>query len=838
VTVSAILFQPSLHKYSSFALPIGLLILSAMASILSVEVTAEEEKDRTGPFTHARRSVRSRDFDQRHLKLELDVAWEERRIEAVATHKVAAYKSIDALMFDAVDMKIHSARLLEGERVTDLKIHQDRGQLEVVLNRVYRPGEELTVEIRYVVEKPKHGFHFVTPDENELAGRHMLWTQSEPEYARYWFPCIDSPSDRLTSEISITVPGDFNVLSNGELISKKAQGDRTRWHWWQKKTHAPYLMSIVAGEFESYAQQWQGLKVTSYVPRGRLDDAERSFAKTPAMMEYFSRKIGFRYPWSKYSQICVDEYGWGGMEHTSATTLNLNTLHDDRAALDVSSDNLVAHELAHQWWGDLVTCKDWGELWLNESFATYFATLWTEHDLGDDEAVWQRRREASSYLEEDKKYRRSLVNYRYNSPSNMFDRHSYPKGSRILHMLRFQLGDDLFWKSIQRYAEVNQYRTVETADFRRAIEDSTGQGMNWFFDQWIYQGGHPEFQFDWRYDRAAKMVRVQIMQVQDTEDGTPLYTTDAEIEIADGDKFQIHRVRINGADQSFSFPAESRPSRVCFDPNDWLLKELTAEKSKQELLDQLASDTHVICRVRAAEQLKNFLADSDVIDALIEKATSDEFWGVRETALKTLKEERGDTVRTALIAVAKEDQESRVRREALAALAEFNHAETRKALREVIATDRSYYAVAAALKALVKVDRKNSERDLVAALKLRSHRQVILQAAIAGLVDLKAKKAAAEIGVLLTETISLDRRVALTNGYGRLKTNNENANKQLIVQVGSQRSKLRDATAKALVGVNATGAISALEGQIDRENDSQTLKTLKESLKKLKDAAK
>lgn len=167
------------------------------------------------------------------------------------------------------------------------------------------------------------------------------------------------------------------------------------------------------------------------------------------MMDFFSRKIGYRYPWPKYAQICVDEYNWGGMEHTSATTLNLGTLHDERAHLDVSSDNLVAHELAHQWWGDLLTCKDWGELWLNESFATYFATLWTEHDLGWDEAVWARQNEANDYLREDARYRRSIVNYRYNTPEQMFDGHSYPKGGRVLHMLRGELGEEAFWRGIE-----------------------------------------------------------------------------------------------------------------------------------------------------------------------------------------------------------------------------------------------------------------------------------------------------------------------------------------------------------------------------------------------------
>src|SRR6185503_2396443 len=199
---------------------------------------------------------------------------------------------------------------------------------------------------------------------------------------------------------------------------------------------------------------------------------------------------------------------------TSATTLTLRTLHDERAHLDVSSDNLVAHELAHQWWGDLLTCKEWGELWLNESFATYFATLWTEHDEGADEAAWDRRQEANSYFGEDARYRRSIVNYRYDDPEVMFDRHSYPKGGRVLHMLRGELGDELFWRAIRRYCEVNQHRTVETADLRIAVADATGQELNWFFDQWVHHGGHPEFAITWKWNDTQKTVELVVKQTQ------------------------------------------------------------------------------------------------------------------------------------------------------------------------------------------------------------------------------------------------------------------------------------------------------------------------------------
>ncbi len=430
--------------------------LLAAVCLLLLSTTPSWSEVKRGPFTQPPRSVRSRDVDQRHVRLELKFDFDKQEIRGRETLTLKPFTPVKQVTLDAADMKIlHVALIQEKQPAKKLKFRTPKNKLEIDLPREYTSEQSFKLLIEYHIVHPKHGAHFVIPDKREPGRLTMVWTQSETEYAHYWYPCIDSPTDRLTSEIVATVPEKFFVLSNGQLQSNKKNNDGTRtMHWSQAKTHVPYLLSVVAGEFEAHQQKWDGIPVTSYVPTGRLPDAARSFDKTPAMMKFFSEKIDLRYPWSKYTQICVDEYAWGGMEHTTATTLNLGTLHDARAHLDVSSDGLVAHELAHQWWGDLLTCKDWGEIWLNESFATYFTTLWTEHDLGWNQATWDRHREAESYKQEDKsRYRRPIVSYRYSDPSNVFDRHSYPKGARVLHMLRHELGDDLFWKSIQLYAK-------------------------------------------------------------------------------------------------------------------------------------------------------------------------------------------------------------------------------------------------------------------------------------------------------------------------------------------------------------------------------------------------
>ena len=808
------------------------------AFVLLLALTAQQvyAQQRLGPFTQPPRSVRSRTIDQDHVRLEFRFDWDQQKVQAKAIHTVSLLAARSTLELDAAQMQVTQVTL-GGAKVS----HRQQGnQLAIELGREVPAGEKLELTIEYTIDKPKHGFHFVVPDESEPNQPRMIWTQSEPEYARYWFPCFDSPNDRLTSEIIATVPKDYEVLSNGILVSQNPAGDgQVTWHWRQAQSHVPYLLSIVAGDFDILEQAWDGIPVLSYVPKGRLADAPRSFEKTPAMVQYFSEKIGVRYPWPKYAQICVDEYGWGGMEHTSATTLNLGTLHDERAHHDVSSTNLVAHELAHQWWGDLMTCKDWGELWLNESFATYFATLWTEHDEGRDEAAWERRNEAESYFGEDARYRRSIVNYRYSDPINMFDSHSYPKGSRVLHMLRYELGDDAFWRAIRRYGEVNRHRLVETADLRIAIEDATGQGMNWFFDQWIHKGGHPEFNVSWDWDAASKQVRVVVKQTQKVDETTALFRTSAEIELGYGSSNPVmKRVTISKVEETFHFESQQRPTRVCFDPQDWILKKLSFDKSKEELLDQLANSKHVIARVQAIAGLTSIKDQADVIAALAKTLESDPFWGVRQEAARLLGKTNADAARGALIKAAQGDAKSFVRREAILALGNFSHDESRSALRAVIAKDQSYYAVAEALRTLLKIDRDKCREALLAAVKQPSHDEVILRAACDGLVELKDASAADQLTAMLKESLTPQRRVAIVAALARLKPQDVAARALLEKQLDNDRGQVRRAAIDALVALGDDASIAPLQARRNKEEVPRMVTAIDEAIGKLREKGK
>jgi len=552
-------------------------------------------------------------------------------------------------------------------------------------------------------------------------------------------------------------------------------------------------------------------------------------------MKFFCEMFDYRYPWPKYAQICVDEYVAGGMEHTSATTLNLGTLHDRRAHLDVSSDTLVAHELAHQWWGDLITCKDWAELWLNEGFAVYFTTLWIEHDQGPDAALWKRHEEAQRYFEEDtRRYRRPIVTYRYGRPGRMFDSHSYPKAGRVLHMLRAVLGDEAFFKAIRHYCKKHAMGVVETADLRIAVEEATGQGLNWFFDQWLYHGGHPEYRVGYEWNESIKQLTLTVEQTQEVNDLTPLFRMPIEVDFVTGGKRTTQRISVSKHEETFHFSLPKRPDRVCFDPRDWVLKKLAIEKSRREWLEQAVDEPNLICRVRAVRHLAKMTDDEEVLAVLAKVARGDKFWAVRQEAVEAIAEFGGEDAHKTLLAAARRDPKSFVRLAAIKGLAKFSHDRTRVVLREVIKQDQSYEAVAEALKALTQVDRAGCRIDLLAALNRPSHNEVILKAAADGLADLGDPGAIELLLPILDVPNSPWRRIAVLSALAKLGADDVGTLEVIGRQLENARYRVRSAACEALVETGNPAAIDLLLARRDKETVWKTIRAIDEGLEKLR----
>jgi aminopeptidase N len=422
------------------------------------------------------------------------------------------------------------------------------------------------------------------------------------------------------------------------------------------------------------------------------------------------------------------------MENTSATTLTSRTLHDERAALDTSSQGLVAHELAHQWFGDLVTCKDWAHIWLNESFATFWENLYREHHDGWDEAALERWEFAQEYKEEDKRdYRRRLVAHTYRHPDDMFDEHAYPKGALVLHMLRYVLGDEAFFAGVRHYLRKHAFQSVETDDFRVAMEESSGQSLRWFFDEWLYSGGHPEYRVRsvWRGDDSV--LDVSIEQVQKVDDLTPLFRMPVVIEATTPAGKVRRRVHVSTAKETVAIPLGERPRMVRFDPGDWLLKDLDFERSREELLYQVQSDGDVTGRLEAAEALEGFAGDGATVRVLAERLRVEPFWGVRRELAEVLGKASAPAATKALEEAFAEEKDARVRAALVKSLRGFKDAAVAALARQAVREDRSYGVVAEALRTLAAVDPGSARGDLLAALDQESHEDRIRGAAMEAL---------------------------------------------------------------------------------------------------------
>ncbi len=453
--------------------------------------------------------ARDRAVDVRHITLEIAIDPKAKRIEGTARHTFAPINDgLTQLEFDAVEMEIGAVRL-EG---SDLPFSYDGARLRIDLGGPRNAGEELTVAIAYSAE-PRRGLYFVGPDEGYPDKPLQVWSQGQDEDSRHWFPCFDFPNQLATSEVLVTVPDPLTAVSNGELVSVEERDGLRTYHWRQSTPHVAYLLSVAAGDFAEIIDQVDGVPVQYYLPKGREEDGRRALGRTPEMVRFFSERIGIPYPYAKYAQVVVNDFIFGGMENVSATTLTDSILQDERAHPDYvdAGDGLVAHELAHQWFGDLLTCRDWAHGWLNEGFATYFDALFTEHHYGVDEFRYQMRRNAEIYLRDDaQRYRRPIVSHTYNEPIDLFDRQFYEKGGWVLHMLRFELGDDLFWKAIRHYTAKHRGANVTTPDLQRAIEEATGRNLDAFFEQWVYGAGHPALTVSHEWDDSTKQAKLTV----------------------------------------------------------------------------------------------------------------------------------------------------------------------------------------------------------------------------------------------------------------------------------------------------------------------------------------
>lgn len=699
---------------------------------------------------------------------------------------------------DAREITLHGVDLdvegawIDGERVSvrerDETLHFALPEKTEGGDRSREAGAELSLRIHWQAA-PKLGLYFFGPDDRDdrrealsegdeapptrgiPERRHALqsWTQGEMHETRHWLPTWDYPNDRFSTRWRVVAPAGFSVIANGEATGHAAAGasdlpaelgpgldaGAQLWTFEQRGDHVSYLLSFIVGRFEVVREQWRQKPVEYWAPPGLADQARGTYAKTPQMLEFYSEWIGLEFPWAKYAQTSVQEFTFGGMENVSATTMTDRILHPAELEIVENKEGLIAHELAHQWWGDLLTCRSWSEIWLNEGFATYFSALWKEHADGPDEFALSRRWMAGSYLNEAHRYQRAIVTRNYRRASTMFDRHTYPKGGWVLHMLRRELGDADFRRVIARYARDNAHGLVETADLERAVREETGRNLGPFFDQWVRSPGHPQLESSWRWDPRAATVSVEIEQLQDR-----LFDFELDLELVgpDGDVV-AQRVRVTERSAQILLPAEARPDFVLVDAGFHLLAELDQHQSERSWIAQLAGAERGIDRLRAAEALAHFNG-AEVVAALRKAVADDHFHGVRSAAAKALGSIGDRRAQRALVELLDSElakleadpnsADPRVRRALLAGLARAEGPaddDLYDRLRERLRDDPIDHVRAAAATALTrfdgraeadasKKDRRRAEKlhkkaikDLRKALEQHSHNTVVEEAA-------------------------------------------------------------------------------------------------------------
>jgi aminopeptidase N len=781
---------------------------------------------------------RDRVVDIQHVRLDIALDLDNKKISGSVAHTFTPLNDgLTTLELDAVELQVHGVRDSKGSQ---LRHELTASRLSISFESAPAPGAEETVTVDFS-GNPRRGLYFVAPDEAYPHKRLEAWTQGQDEDSRHWFPCYDYPNEMATSEMHVNVRLPFIAICNGELrgVEDGPQPNTRTFHWRQDIPHVIYLTSVVAGEFAEIRQEWDGMPILSYVPPGRDEDGRAMVKNTPDMMQHFSELTGIRYPYAKYSQAVVQDFIFGGMENVSATTLTDLVLFDERARLDADGDYLLAHEIAHQWFGDLLTCRDWSHGWLNEGFATFFELLYADHSKGRDEFFQSLRNEFDSYLGEAGVYRRPIVTNVYNAPLDLFDRHLYEKGGIVLNMLRVYLGDTLFWKAIRHYAQSRRGSNVVTSDLQRAIEEATGRNLDWFFDQWVYGAGHPEMSGSFSWEDASKAARLSLKQTQSGDKVAEVFRLPLrlDIKLEGGESFST-RVEMTEREQTFYVPLAARPSFARVDVE--VLKTLELDIPAEMLRAQLAGDEHSLGRIEAARALGK-KGDKDAIAALGKAVREDGFWGVQAEAAKALGSIRSNTALDELVA-STGVQHAKARRAVVRALGEFRDDRAANALSPLTEGDASYYVQASAHAALGKTRSSTAFDTLQRGLDRDSQNDVIRASVFEGFANLKDPRAVP----IVTEWSRYGRppyaRGSAAASLGRLGEIVPEHEKEDIIDHLTQllddpwmRTQL--AAIEALAELKATKALRALERMAQRELDGRIVRNARVAAQRIRTSA-
>lgn len=676
----------------------------------------------------APRFAPERAFDTLHVRLELDVDLARRSASGLCSTRLKALRGpLRELEFSAAGMRVLSARGPEG----GLKFRHEGERLTLRLPKPLAAGQETVVEVRYRLDRPEAGLHFLARDPENRGPAIQAWTQGQPEDSHRWFPCHDAPHAKATTEVHAAVPKGFTAVSNGRLLGRETRGGKETFHWRMDRPHSLYLVSLAVGRFSELKDRWRDVDILYYCEKGREEDARRGFAKTPKAMAFFSDYLGVPYPYGKYAQVAAARFP-GGMENTTCTTQTDAVLIPREAALDTDLDLLVAHELAHHWFGDLVTCRDWSHAWLNEGFATYLEYLFTEHDKGRDEADREWDINRRSYFDEDaRRYRRPVVCGTFRNPWILFDRHLYEKGGWVLHMLRRRLGEEDWRRALKHYLGKHRDKSVETADLAVAVEEATGRNIRPFLDQWVHRPGYPVF--DVRYHFEKGRAELLVRQTQ----GEPLFKARVLLRFTGpgGRWTREFTETIDKKEHKLSYRLPGEPALAEFDPGHDLLKKLEFHKPYRLWANELKSARSGVSRSHAAWHVARW-GSREAVRALERAVRSDPFWGAAADAARALGTIPTEPARRALEGLARV-RHPKVRRAVAQALGGYHVPSAARILDRLLRSDPSVHVRGEAARSLGRLRDPKWLTSLKGGLKVRSYWDVVACGALQGLTELR-----------------------------------------------------------------------------------------------------
>lgn len=707
IAILAVLFLVTACKTQKDIADYPVIIEEEYLDTLVVSAPVYDESEKQPNTLPEYQASATRTHDLLHTRLYVSFDWDQQHVLGKAELKLKPYfYATDQLELDAKIFDIHKVSM-NGKMLT---YDYDMEKLKITLDREYTRQEEFLVTIEYTA-KPNEGptggsaaitsdkgLFFINPKGENKEKPQQIWTQGETENNSRWFPTIDKPNERCSQEIYITVEDKYKTLSNGRLIDSRLNPDGTRTDYWkQEKPHAPYLFMIGVGEYAVVRDQWRDMPLMYYVEPAFENDAKEIFNHTPEMLEFFSTKLGYTYPWDKYAQIICRDYVSGAMENTGAVVFGEFVQKTSRELIDSNNDDIVAHEMFHHWFGDLVTCESWSNLSLNEGFATYGEYLWREYKYGHDNAEKKRLQDLNGYLMSAAQAgKHDLIHFKYDDKEQMFDAHSYNKGGLIVHMLRSYIGDDAFFTALKTYLERNAYSDVEGHELRLAFEDVVGEDLNWFFNQWFYDKGHPELDVEYALDDSLQTLTISVTQTQDAEDNPGIFQfpVDVALYYADGRK-EFRPVWVNQRKQEISLELEEMPVAVVFDGKHDLLAVINESRSEAEHVQLFLNSDEYEDKLKAIKALKG----TPNMSSIISKAINDPSADIRSLVVGSVDSKKYENK---LKSMALSDEDSAVRAMALKNLADPELAEA------VIIKDKSFWVVGEALKIIARDDQQKA----------------------------------------------------------------------------------------------------------------------------------